>query len=65
MIPLIITAEMKQFRLAFNSTRSKTSAVTPAMQEECVRFTENRKSAVKLFSPQVYDGRNAVGSEKI
>lgn len=54
------------FRLAVKRTRPKTlaEAVTAAMQEECIRFTENRKSAPKLFSPQVYDVRNAVGSEK-
>ena len=54
------------FRLAVKRTRSKTlaEAVTAVMQEECIRFTENRKSAPKSLSPQVYDVRNAVGSEK-
>lgn len=45
----------EDFRLAVKRTRPKTlsEAITAAMQEECIRFTENRKH--KLYAPAVYE----------
>lgn len=45
------------FRLAVKRTRPKTlaEAVTAAIQEECIRFTEKRKLNPKTYPPQVYD----------
>lgn len=53
------------FRLAVKRTRPKTlaEAVTAATQEECIRFTENRKLNPKTYPPQVYDVKIAQGDK--
>ena len=45
----------EDFRLSVKRTRPKTlsEAITAAMQEECIRFTESKKP--KLYPPQVYE----------
>lgn len=48
----------EEFRLAVKRTRPKTldDAVTAAMQEECIRFTENNRYQVrKDYQPPVYN----------
>ena len=54
------------FRLAVKRTRPKTlaEAVTAAMQEECIRFTENKKLNPKTYHPQVYDVKIAQGDKR-
>lgn len=54
------------FRLAVKRTRPKTlaEAVTAAMQEECIRFTENRKLNPKTYHTQVYDVKIAQGDKR-
>lgn len=50
-------SECVEFRLAVKRTRPKTiyEAVTAAMQEECIRLTENRKPRdPKILKPSVY-----------
>lgn len=50
-------SEYEEFRLAVKRKRPKTidEAVTTAMQEECIRLTENRKPRdPKILKPSVY-----------
>jgi hypothetical protein len=48
------------FRLAVKWTRPKTlaEAVTAALQEEYIRFTESRKLNPKMYPSQIYDARD-------
>lgn len=49
-------SENEDFRLAVKRTRPRTldDAVTSAMQEECIRMTENKKRDVRYPRPPVY-----------